>query len=194
MLSRVYLGFWILPFALLSLGAKAPKKAPQQLTVKRPAWVRAGVTFGSEDGRVFALGKTTTMPGVKTDEGYIIASNHAREVACKAIEHRIDFIFQNSEEGSTVEPKQLKEFTMELCTWFSTQSERAKRYWEKVLTTASNGDRVQVYHIFVTEAVSEDSFRKKVIKLIKSAEGKNGVEKGSAKSVQSRWQQFIAGE
>jgi hypothetical protein len=189
----------ILAVALASLSAsaaqtKATSKPRVKTSVKRPVWIREDAPFGLFNEKVVALGKITTAPGVGTEEGYIIASNQARDVACKSIEHRIDFIFQNSEEGSTVDASQLKVFTADTCKWFSSNSKRLKRYWEKVATTASNGDRVQVYHVFVTEAVEEPSFKKFVLKMVKQAEGKNGVEKGYSKVVRSRWEQFLAGE
>jgi hypothetical protein len=115
-------------------------------------------------------------------------------VACKAIEHRVDFIFQDSEEGSSVSHKTLKAMTAELCKWFSVNSKRGQRYWEKIATSASNGDRIQVYRVFVTEVVNESDFQKAVLRVIKKEEKSSTLPKGKSKEVQKRWTHFVAGE
>lgn len=168
---------------------------PVGKTPKRPAWIDPKNPFEIKDGEVHTLGQTVTPPGASIEEGYIIASNSAKEALCKATEYRLDFIFQDSEEGSTVDHKQIKEITMDVCTGVAAITKPGKRYWEKVMTTASNGDRVIVYRVFVTDMIPEKKFKSLVARSIKKQEGKGKIPKDYAKVFRrKRWAAFVKGE
>lgn len=162
--------------------------------VKRPAWIDPKNPFQFKNGAVHALGTTVTPPGAGVEEGYIIASNAAKEAICKAVQYRLDFIFQDSEEGSSVDHKQIKEIDFDICSSLPKYTKPGKRYWEKVMTTASNGDRVVVYRVFVTDVIPEKKFKSLVAGSIKKQEGKGDIPKGYAKEFRKRWAQFLKGE
>lgn len=161
---------------------------------KRPSWIDTKNPFQIKGGYVFALGQTVTPPGAGIEEGYIIASNAAKEEICKATEYRLDFIFQDSEEGSSVDHKQIKDIGMEVCNDAASHTKPGRRYWEKVMTTASNGDRVVVYRVFVTDVIPEKKFMSLVSGAIKKHEGKGNIPKDYVKQFRKRWARFAQGE
>jgi hypothetical protein len=167
---------------------------PVGKVVKRPAWIDPKNPFQLKGGEVHALGTTVTPPGAGVDEGYIIASNSAKDVICKAVQYRLDFIFQDSEEGSSVDHKQIREIGMDICTSLPKVTHSGQKYWEKVMTTASNGDRVVVYRVFVTDVIPEKKFKSLVAGTIKMQEGKGDIPKGYAREFRKRWAAFLKGE
>lgn len=171
-----------------------PKVRGSGKTPKRPSWIDPKNPFHITDGYAHALGQTVTPPGASIEEGYIIAANAAKEEICKGVEYRLDFIFQDSEEGSSVDHKQIKEIAMDICNGAAAISKPGKRYWEKVMTTASNGDRVIVFRVFVTDTIPEKKFKSLVTRMIKKQEGKGSIPKDYVKTFRKRWAQFAKGE
>ncbi|MBS1960560.1 MAG: hypothetical protein JST80_13875 [Bdellovibrionales bacterium] len=165
---------------------------PARNAPNRPKWIDLQHPFQIQNGFAVAMGYATTQA---TDEGYIIAANIAKDAMCVSIEQRFDLAFQDSEEGSSVDHKQLKEISADACKAAADAAKQGKRYWEKVATTANNGDRIIVYRVFVNVVIPEDKFKKLVCRAVKNQEGKGSIPKDYTKMFRKeRWPLFARGD
>lgn len=157
----------------------------------RPDWLKESEPFRIEDGEVLALGATTIPGDNRVEAAYRIAENSAKGSIAGAIEQRLEFIFQNAEEGTALDTTQARFIGAE-ATKLVTSSIRVKdRYWEKFATTQDNGQRVTQYRVFATVTIPEEDFRRAIIDAARKRQGKAGLSKDFADQVNKHWDKFV---
>ena len=160
---------------------------------KRPEWVSEDQVFKIEDGMVYMLG-THEMPvaGKRISTGYRIAENNAKAGLSSAIEQRLNFIFQNAEEGDTMGTDQARFIGGETSKLVASSIRPANRYWEKVVTVVdAEGTQDLIYRIFVRVSMPEADFKKAIQEAIKRNSGKQGISEDFAKKVVAHWEQIF---
>src|SRR5258708_5314103 len=65
----------------------------------RPSWLKESEPFRIEAGKVYSLGMTSLPADDRVEAGFRIAENNGKAAISHAIEQRLDFVFQNAEEG-----------------------------------------------------------------------------------------------
>lgn len=158
----------------------------------RPDWVSEEETFKIEKGTVYMLG-THEMPvaGKRVSTGYRIAENNAKAGLSGAIEQRLNFIFQNAEEGDSMGADQTRFIGGETSKLVASSIRPANRYWEKVsVVVDADGTRDVIYRIFVRVSMPEADFKKAIQEAIKRNAGKKGISEDFAKKVDAHWDQM----
>jgi len=158
---------------------------------ERPKWLKESEPFRVENGHVTSLGQTTIPHDHRVEAAYRIAENTAKAQVISAIEQRLDVIFQNAEEGTDLTSTQARYIGAEAAKNTTSALRLDKRYWEKVVTTQDNGQRVTQYKIYASVTMPEPEFKKAVLAAIKKQQGKNGISKDFAKKVDAHWDHFV---
>ncbi|MFP5492664.1 MAG: hypothetical protein ACLGG0_14260 [Bacteriovoracia bacterium] len=160
----------------------------------RPLWLNEEKPFEVKDGVLTSLGQTTIPGSDRVEAAYNISDNNAKGAICSAIESRLDFVFQNAEEGTAVDANQVRRIGAEACKITSSSLRPGVRYWEKVATSTDSGERVTRYKVFSTVTMPEADFRKAVMNAIKKQEGKPGISEDFSKKVDQHWDAFVQGK
>jgi hypothetical protein len=158
----------------------------------RPSWLKESEPFRVADGKVFSLG-STTIPGDQRVEAAIrVAENNAKSGVASAIEQKLEFIFQNAEEGAEMGADQARYIGAEASSLITSSIRPDQRYWEKVATTQDSGERVTRYKVFALVSMPEADFKKAILNATRKAEGKKGLSKGFAEKVEKHWDKFTS--
>lgn len=178
----------------------SPENTPDKVVSRindvsgRPNWLNEEKPFEIKEGSVMSLGQTTIPGDNRVEAAYAIADNNAKGAICSAIESRLDFVFQNAEEGTTIDSTQARRIGAEACKITTSSIRPGSRYWEKVAMTSDSGERVTRYKVFATVTMSEADFKRAVINAIRKQEGKGGLSQDFSKKVDEHWDNFVKGQ
>lgn len=156
----------------------------------RPSWLDEAKPFQIKNGQVISLGQTTIPGDNRVEAAFRIAENNAKAAISGAIESRLEFIFQNAEEGTGFDSTQARYIGAEASKVTSSALKNQDRYWEKVATTQDNGQRVTQYKVYTTVTMPEEDFRRAVIDAARKRQGKAGLSEDFAKKVDAQWDNF----
>lgn len=160
----------------------------------RPGWLNEEKPFEVKEGSVISLGQTTIPGDNRVEAAYAIADNNAKGAICSAIESRLDFVFQNAEEGTSIDSTQARRIGAEACKITTSSIRPGSRYWEKVAMTSDSGERITRYKVFATVRMPETDFKRAVINAIRKQEGKGGLSSDFSKKVDEHWDSFVKGQ
>ena len=158
----------------------------------RPSWLKESEPFKIENGVVTSLGSTVIPGDHRVEAAYRIAENNAKAAFASSIEQRLEFVFQNAEEGTSMDTTQARFIGAEASKITTSAIHVDKRYWEKVVSTKDSGERVTSYRVFVVTAMPEAAFKKAVEAAAAKAQGKGTLSADFAKKVDENWDK-IAG-
>jgi hypothetical protein len=177
--------------------ASAPEVQPDVVVERidalsaRPDWLKESEPFKVENGIVTSLGVTSIPSDHRVEAAYRIAENSAKGAISGAIEQKLEFVFQNAEEGTAVDSTQARFIGAEASKITTSSIRSGKRYWEKVATTKDTGERITKYKIFATVTMPEADFKRAVIEAAKKAQGKGGLSADFSEKVDKHWEQFV---
>lgn len=160
----------------------------------RPSWAKEAESFKIEDGTVYSLGTTTISADSRIEAGYRIAENNAKGAIASAIEQRLNYIFQNAEEGTELDARQTRFIGAEFTKLTTSSIRPGGRYWEKVATTDANGQKKLIYRVYARVSMPEEDFKKAIFDAIRRAQGKVGLSQDFAQKVDQHWNEFVTGE
>jgi hypothetical protein len=160
----------------------------------RPSWLKESEPFKIEDGKVISLGSTQIPGDHRVEAAMRIAENNAKAAISSAIEQRLDFIFQNAEEGTAIDTTQARYIGAEASKLTTSSLKLNARYWEKVVSTNENGKASTSYRVFATVSMPETDFKQAIMEAIRRSQGKNGISKDFAAKVDAHWEQFAKAE
>ena len=121
-----------------------------------------------------------------------VAENNAKLGIASAIEQKLEFIFQNAEEGAVMGADQARFIGAEASSLVTSSIRTDKRYWEKVASTQDSGERVTRFKVYSMVSMPESDFKKAIITATRKAEGKVGLSKGFSERVDKHWDQFTS--
>ena len=156
----------------------------------RPTWLKESDPVHVSDGFFTSLGETVIPADHRIDAAYRIAENNAKSQIAKAIEQQLDFVFQNAEEGTTMDGSQARYIGGEAANLTASTLRLDKRYWEKVATTQDSGQRITQYRVFVTVTMPEADFKRSVLDAVRKQQGKGGLGADFARKVDQHWDRF----
>lgn len=157
---------------------------------ERPSYFKESEPFRIENGNVISTGMVTLPSSDRVEAGYRIAQNNAKAGIAQAIEQRLEFIFQNAEEGTALGATQARYIGAEASKLVTSSIRPGKNYWEKVATTIDSGERITQFKIFSTVSMPEADFKRAIFDAIRAAQGKTGLSKGFTEKVDAHWDEF----
>lgn len=159
---------------------------------ERPSWLKESEPFRIDAGEVSSLGATIIPADNRVEAAYRIAENNAKGAIAGAIEQKLEFIFQNAEEGTSMDANQARFIGAEASKLVTSSIRPSKRYWEKVASTTDSGQRLTNYKVFATVSMPETDFKRAIMDAVRKAQGKGGLSADFAKKVDAHWDQFVA--
>ena len=202
MIKFILTSISILSLASCSSSPKnpTPENTPDKVVSRindlssRPDWLNEEHPFEIKSGTVISLGQTTIPGENRVEAAYLIADNNAKAAICSSIEARLDFVFQNAEEGTAIDSNQVRRIGAEACKITTSSIRAGSRYWEKVASTSDSGERITRYKVYATATMPELDFKKAILNAIKKQEGKQGISQEFSKKVDDHWENFVKGE
>lgn len=201
LLSVKYISAAIL-LLLMSACSSAPSKSSQETIPEdkvlaridglesRPSWLKESEVFKIENGEALSLG-LSTIPGDNRPEAAIrIAENNAKARIATTIEQRLEFIFQNAEEGTSMDSTQARYIGAEASKLVTSSIRPAKVYWEKVLTFDESGNKKIIYKVFAQVGMPEVDLKKAISEAAKKRSGDNKLSADFAEKVNQHWDSF----
>lgn len=160
----------------------------------RPNWLNEARPFEIAKGTVVSLGQTTIPGDNRVEAAYAIAENNAKGSICSAIESRLDYVFQQAEEGTAVDSTQVRRIGAEACKLTTSSIRVGNRYWEKIAMTSDSGERVTRYKVYATAEMPEQDFKRAILDAVRKQQGKGGLSQDFAKKVDEHWDTFVKGQ
>lgn len=160
----------------------------------RPDWLNEERPFEVKNSNVIFLGQTTIPGDNRVEAAYMIAENNAKGGICSAIESRLDFVFQNAEEGTTIDSTQARRISAEACKITTSSIRPSNRYWEKVAMTTDSGERITRFRVFASVSMPEQDFKRAILDAVRKQQGKGGISQDFAKKVDAHWDEFVKGD
>lgn len=158
----------------------------------RPAYIKESEIMTVADGYVYFTGLQAAPSDSNPEQLYRSAELNAKSSIAKAIEQKLQIVFQNAEEGYSLDANQARFMGIEATDLMSTSSIRPyKRYWEKVRTTNDSGQRVTKLVMFAVVKMPETDFKKAIIDAARKREGKAGLSSDFAKKVDQQWDAIV---
>ena len=161
---------------------------------ERPSWLKESEPLRFENGYAIALGVATIPGDNRVEAGYRIAENNAKAGIANSISQKLEFIFQQAQEGTGIDTDSSRFIGAESSKLLTSAVRSDKRYFEKVATTMDNGERVTQYRIFATVKMAESDFKKAVIEALEAAKGKKGMSDEFKEQVNKHWESFTSGD
>ena len=183
-----------------NLGSNVPEIAHDRVLDRmndasgRPSWLNEERPFEVKSGMVISLGQVSIPAADRVEAGYLIAENNAKGSLCSAIESRMDYVFQQAQEGTSVDSTQVHRIGAEACKLTTSAIRPGRRYWEKVATTDGSGSVTVRLIIFTTVEMPESDFKRAIIAAAKNQQGNGGLTEDFSKKVNEHWYQFVGGD
>ena len=160
---------------------------------ERPSWVKESELMIFKDGNIYFTGLQTVPANSNAEQVYRAAELNAKAGIAKAIEQKLQVVFQNAEEGYSLDANQARFMGIEATDLIRTSSIRPyRRYWEKVRTTNDDGQRVTQLKMFAVVSMPEADFKKAILDAAKKREGKGGISEDFAKKVDQQWDNILS--
>lgn len=157
---------------------------------QRPEWFKESETQKIENGEIISLGSSTISADSRLEAAIRIAQNNAKAGMCSAIEQKLEFIFQNAEEGTQMDSNQVRFLGAEVCKLTSSNLKNDRIYWEKVSTSNNAGQRQIEYRVFATVKMPEVDLKMAILESLNKRAGKNNLSKTFLESVDKNWKKL----
>ena len=108
----------------------------------RPDYIKESEPFRIENGSVISTGQATIPATDRVEAAFRIAQNNAKAAIAGAIEQKLEFIFQNAEEGTSLNATQARYIGAEASKLVTNSIRISKNYWEKVASTSDSGELI----------------------------------------------------
>jgi hypothetical protein len=153
----------------------------------RPEWLMESTPFFIDSGTVVSLGETEIPASHRIEAAYRIAENNAAASISGAIQKKLDFIFQNAEEGTALDAAQVRFVGGEASRLVTSSIQPGRHYWEKIGYTNEAGRRLLKYRVWATVEMPENDFRQAIVDAIRRTAGKTGLSEDFASKVHDQW-------
>jgi hypothetical protein len=160
---------------------------------RQPDWADETKPFVIKSGRVYSVGVTTLRGSDRPEAGGRIAENNARANFAKAIENRMEFVFQNSEENADTDSTQARYIGSEVSSLTSHSMTVEGHWWKRYAQSQEDGSRKIYYKVYSLVAMPENDLRKAIDAAINKVGDKKLSQSFQAK-VDAQWDRFVEGK
>ena len=162
----------LLIILVIVLGASCSTVFQERVLVRsddlseRPSWAQVGVTNFVKEGRLFVVGLAEHDVNSRIPAVARIADNNARFEISRMITNDLAFIFQNMEEGVGEGGDLSRMYASEISKHMAHGIRQEKRYWEKVQTFDSEGERVVKLRVYSLASIKESDIKRAISEVI----------------------------
>jgi hypothetical protein len=161
---------------------------------RQPDWADETKPFVIKSGKVYSIGVTTLRGSDRPEAGSRIAENNARANFAKAIENRMEFVFQNAEEGTDTDSGQNARYIGSEVSSLTSHSMTVEgHWWKRYAQSQEDGSRKIYYKVYSMVAMPESDLRKAIDAAINKVPEKKLSQSFQAK-VDAQWDRFVEGK
>lgn len=159
----------------------------------QPDWADESKPFFIRDGKAYSIGFTTLRGDDRPEAGLRVSENSARGNFAKAVEDRMEFVFQNAEENAGMDSTQAKFIGSEVSRLTSHSIRVESHFWKRYAQSSESGDRHIYYKVYSLVTMPENDLKKAIDDAIAGR-----VEKSLSPSFQAKvdqqWDRFVEGK
>ena len=156
----------------------------------RPYWLKEELPLTGDNSYLYFLGQAK-IPAKKANisMGYRIAENNAKNTIASAINQNLTYMFQNAEEGITIDANQIQFVSTESAKAIMSMALPSEHYWEKVLSTVdADGNKEMFYSIFARIKIKESDLKKAIERTLNM---NKGISADFKKKVDQQWDNMV---
>ncbi|MCF8059949.1 MAG: hypothetical protein K9K67_11670 [Bacteriovoracaceae bacterium] len=128
----------------------------------RPEWASLSKTTFTKEGKIMVVGYAEVQADAQIGAAMKLSDNNARFEISRRITNDMGFIFQNLKEGVLDGGDLSRFYGMEISKTLSSDTVTEKRYWEKVETFDSYGEKIYKLRLYSLVSIKESSLRKAI--------------------------------
>lgn len=128
----------------------------------KPSWANQQKSVTVKDGKIRILGFNELGADAKISAAMRLADNAARSELSKMIETQFSTITQNLEEGVTDEGGLTRTYSSEVSKTVQRELPIVHRYWEKVLTVDTDGEKTFRLRTYSMAEIPEAKLKKMI--------------------------------
>jgi hypothetical protein len=160
----------------------------------QPDWANENVPFQVKDGKVFSVGVAYIRGDEVPSAGGRIAANNARVNIAKAVENRMEFVFQQGAENASFDGQVAKFIGSEVSSLTANNLREEGHWWTRYATSEENGERRIKYRLYSLVTMSEADFKAAVYKAVNKATAQNKVSPEFRAQLARQWDRFVEGK
>lgn len=152
----------ILSLSLVSCSSLTEKTISSMDGESKPAWATHEKSLTAKDGKLAIMGFTELDADAKISAAYRMSDSMARGELSKMVENQFSSIFQNLEEGTTDDGNLTRYYASEVSKNMLREVKITKRYWEKVQSFDSDGEKTLRLRVYSLAEIPEANYKKLV--------------------------------
>ncbi|MEN0059632.1 MAG: hypothetical protein AAGB31_12405 [Bdellovibrio sp.] len=160
----------------------------------QPEWADETNPWIIKSGKVYSVGVTTLRGDERPEAGMRVSENSARANYAKAIENRMEFIFQGSEENASFESTQFKWIGSEVSSLTSSAMTVEGHWWKRYAQTQEDGSKRIFYKIYSLVTMPESDLKKAVFAAVNKGTTQHKLSDSFKKQVDGQWARFVEGK
>ncbi len=130
----------------------------------RPEWATLSKTTFPKEGKIMVVGYAEVPADARISAAVKLADNNARFEVSRMITNDMGFIFQNLKEGVLDGGDLSRFYGMEISKTLASDTVTEKRYWEKVETFDSYGEKVYKLRLYSLISIKSSTLRRAIAK------------------------------
>lgn len=161
-----------------------------------PDWAIDGEAqpFVIKSGSAYSVGVTTLHGDERPEAGIRIAENNARANIAKAIENRMEFVFQNSEENASLDSTQARYIGSEASNLTSHSIRVEGAFWKRYAQSNEDGSRHIYYKIYSMVSMPEVELKRAINEAMNKGLATHKLSEDFSSKVNKQWDRFVEGE
>ena len=129
---------------------------------ERPSWATLSKTTFTKEGKIMVVGYAEVVADAQIGAAMKLSDNNARFEISRRITNDMGFIFQNLKEGVLDGGDLSRFYGMEISKTIASDTVTERRYWEKVQTFDSYGEKVYKLRLFSLVSIKSSTLRRAV--------------------------------
>jgi hypothetical protein len=153
-----------------------------------PQWAEDGETkpFIFKDSKFYSVGIATIPGSDRPEAGLRIAENNSRAALAKNISNKLEFIFQNAEQGTGYE-SEAKFIGSEFTSLTTSSIQLEGHFWKRIAQVQEDGSKRIFYKLYALSSMSEPEMKSAIYKAIHDGENQHKISDGFRKQVDKQW-------
>lgn len=139
---------------------------------ERPSWFKESVDSEFSGDYLIFWGRSTLKNNERPEIGYKIAELNAKSKIANYVSEKIKTISQSADELGAQDQSIFRSIITQKAKVKLSQIRVGKKYWEKVETSDSRGERGIEYRIFQSVIIKKEDLSKLVFEALKEGHGK----------------------
>jgi hypothetical protein len=160
-----------------------------------PQWAEDGETkpFIFKDGKFMSVGVATIPGSDRPEAGLRIAENNSRAAFAKGIENKLEYVFQNAEQGTEFD-SETKFIGSEFSSLKSHSMLVEGHFWKRYTQVQEDGSKRIFYKLYALITMTEPEFKSAIFAAIQKGQNQNKLSPDFQMQVSKQWDHLTASD